>query len=744
MSEFLYDEVYLTEKDSQVEGLCPVLNCTYERKWYPAYSKDKKIAIVPLRGHLLKLLQFPHEYDESFKAWNESTTLCFPKEFKKKPEKQTFEMLNRAVEHLKKAKKIIIATDFDNEGASLAMEVIEYAGASDKVSFMLEMGSMDENALRNALANPRKIPFREMAKAGYGRAYLDWAEGMSLSRALTIHLGRLKTVLVFGGVKSPVINMVVERDLQFESHSSIKFWHLTGTARAKNKEFEFSVYQKVYNDEKKKEENEKNFDKQELAEKVKERLLAEKIFDLASFTKKDRKEGPDSLYDLTSLQADVAKSFNLSPEQTMEIAQKLYDQYKIQTYPRTAIKFLKEEEYDAVKGILGNLKPVMHTSIIENILKGHIPKRSTVFNSAKVTSHGGLEPTTKEMSAYSKLSKLEKEVFDMVATRYVANFMQDYTFQEIAGEVHLFDNFYMSFKENQPLTAGYKEIYDSEIFDKIAKYERKIPELTKGDKVEIVSIVTNEGETKPKPRFTYETLLKAMENIANLYPGDAFIKEQLGENGIGTPTTRSEILKQLMNPEKEGEQPWLEVKGKQIVSTQRARDMIKVVPKDIVSPIKRAKMNEKLREIEKGNLTLEDFLDFYKQDLTDTISLVKDFGKDPNNWVNVQIDVESLGTCPVCGGDIVEKPKAYICSKASWKKDEAGSWKNDGCQYSIWKNALEKFGKSSLSKLDVKTLLKNGKVKVKLKSPRNQSSYEKDIIIDPKWGVKVDFGEKGQ
>jgi len=322
--------------------------------------------------------------------------------------------------------------------------------------------------------------------------------------------------------------------------------------------------------------------------------------------------------------------------------------------------------------------------------------------------------------------------------------MQSYEFEEISGEIHLFDNYYMTFKENKPLSAGYKKIYQKDLEEKIKSYEREIPDLTKGDKIEVESLTLNEGESKPKPRFTMETLLRAMENIANLYPDDPIIKTFLGEGGIGTPATRSTILKELMTPEKEGVEPWLKQKGKQIISTQRARDMIRAVPKDIVSPIKRAKMNEMLEKIEKGDMDLEEFLRIYREDLENNIEIIKKHAEDPNNWISgPQKDIISLGKCPVCSGVIYEKPKAYICSNAQWKKEkdpETGKeiWINEGCDYKIWKNALAKLG-GPLSKLDIKTLLSNGKLEVTLKSQRTKKTYKKNIVIDKKWGVKVDF-----
>ena len=754
MSEFIYDEVYITEKDSQVEALAPILGCKYTKKWYPAYSSDKKIAIIPLQGHLIELYKFPHDYDEAYKDWNEKTILCFPEPFKTKPKKRTIDLLNRAVEHLKKAKKIIIASDFDNEGASLAMRVIEYAHAENRVSHMLEMGSMDEKALTNAVKNPINIPYRNMANAGYARAYIDWAEGMSLSRALTIYLARKKTAVVFGGVKSPLINMVVQRDLQFENHKSIKHWTISGTATAQGKSFNIEVKRKdeiqTKNKKTGKEEIKVQFDpkiiSEEAAEKIRKKIEELKTFEVNTFNKSRHKKNPQQLYDLTELQAEAAGKYNLSPEQSLEIAQKLYDQFKIQTYPRTAIKYLKEEEYEAVPEILKNISKILLKEEIEEILKNPIPKRKSIFNSKEVTSHGGLAPTKKDASTvYSKLTEIQKNIFELVATRYVSNFMPPYEYEEISGMVHLFDNYYMFFKENKPISAGYRKLYQTDIEEKIKNYERQIPELKKGDKVEVEGLSLKEGETKPKPRFTMETLLRTMENISNLYPEDPIIKEYLGDSGIGTPATRSSIIKELMTPDKEGVEPWLIQKGKQVISTKRSRDMIKVVPKEIVSAVKRAKLNQLLEKIEKGETSIEKFLEFYKGDLIKNIEIIKKHGEDPNNWITVPgKEIQSLGKCPLCSGEIYERPKAFICTKAEWKKDENDKWINTGCQFSIWKDSLNRLGGKKLTKLDIKTLLSKGSLEVTLKSQRSKKSYKKNILIDPKWGVKVDFGGQNE
>ncbi len=740
--EYKYDLLFLTEKDSQVKSLAPVVGCKHERDWYPAYSSDRKTVIVPLQGHLTKLI-LPAEYDPAFQDWNEDTMYCFPKEFKVKVAEGKETMFNRAIEHLQQAKEIIIATDFDNEGAALAMRIIEKAGVENRVKFMLHMGSVNEDALKNALKNPANIPYRAMANAGYLRAYIDWAEGYSFSRALTILLAKKRTMLNFGGVKTPLIKMVVDRDIQFESHNSIKFYTLNGRAKAKDKEFEFSVYQKSKEDGK--EIKITNFDKETIAENIKNKILELSNTKVSSFDKKRRKEGPPKLFELTSLQAEASRRLNLDPGQTLEIGQELYIKDKVSTYIRSAVPYLKVEEFKEVPIILKNLSNIFYKEEIEEILSKEIPMRKSVFDSSKVTSHGAVCPTTeKAYNLFNKFTKTKQELFKIIASRYVMNFMEDYEYGDIQGECHLYDDFYITFSEKIPLKAGFKKIEDEDIEKKIKEYKKQIPDLNVGDQVEIISVMVKEGETKPKPRYSMDNILTAMENISNLYPDDPVIKEQLGENGIGTPATRSKILEDMFK-EEEGQEPWFVRKGKQIISTEKARKFIKVMPEEITSPLRRAILTSKIKEVEQGKKTINEVLDEYRGIVKDTISLIKEYSKDPANLFLAQKnkDVISLGTCPVCkAGEIYEKGKVFMCTNAQWKKETINGkeeWKNEGCDYKIFKSACDKFGLKELKPLDIKGLLKNGKRAVKLKSDRTNQSYEKYILVDPKWGIKVDF-----
>lgn len=743
MAEYKYKELYLTEKDTQVQALAPILGCVHGKNWEPVFNEKIKRAIVPLMGHVMGLLKFPADYDEAYKQWNDDTIVCFPKEFKREP--TNLKMYNNAIRFIKESEKIIIATDFDNEGAALAMEVIIAAGAEDRVEYMLHMGSTAEDALKRALEEKKPIPYKAMAKAGFTRAEIDWADGMSYSRALTIHLGKKKTKLNFGGVKTPIVYTVFERDMQFESHKSLKHYSISGKVKAAGKEFEYSLYRK--DDEGKKV---KTFEKEEYVNELIKKVK-DKKYEVFSFTEKVSKESPEAPYTQTKLQGDASRLYNLTPDAVLDITQDTYINVKITSYPRTEIDAISEDEFKDVGFILGNLSKVMHKEIIEEIISNGIPKRKSVFDSKKVTSHGAIIPTIDKdlASKYSRLADNKKNIVKLIAERYIENFMPDYEYNQINGEVNLFDDIWISFSERIPLRPGFKKLKSPDVIEKIEKYERVIPKLKKGDEVEILTATKIEGETKPKPRFTMETLLEGLAKIENLYPEDPIIKETMKGVGIGTGATRANILKELFDVEKNDGEPWLVMKGKQVLTTDKARQVMKILPKEIASPLKRAITQQNLLKIERGEMTPEECLKEAKEIIEKDVKWLKEYGENPENIVATKKkDVLAITNCPICKkGEIYEHAngKMYLCSSASWENKgtkEKPEWKNNGCNYSIMKSCLSRFGKDTLTKMEVKNLVEKGRIAVKLKSAAKNTEYQKYIEVDEKFGVKVIFNEE--
>jgi len=748
--EYKYKRVYLTEKDSQVDALSIVEKAVKTGK--VAYNKERRIAIVPLQGHLL-INEDVRKYAEEFDRFSEESIDRFPNRLRLRPNPNVFGKLDIAIKHLKEAEEIVIATDFDEEGAAIAMNVIEKAGVADRVKFMLEMGSTHPKELKRYIDNPTNIPYKTMAESARARAWIDFMEGMYLSRALSVYLGNnYETKLNYGGVKAPLTYIVVERDISFENHKVSYFWTASGIAVFEGKEFPVSIRHKVETEDKKGNKKTTWDNKFETEDQAKKAILALENKDLMVdyFSNKIKKSGPPKLYDLGGIQADMSNKFKVKPSTTLELAQKNYDHpVSIQSYPRTEVPYLKESEYEDVGDILRKLKEanIIDMNIIDNILDKKIPKRSSTFNDKEVVAHGAIIPTLSGdyKKWFNSLNNLNKEMFSLVAKRYVSNFMEDYSYRSISGETETIDEKYqVVFSENIPLTAGWKEIYEKNI--DYSDLKQSIPiNLNKGVKIKLKSLSESRSETKPKPPFTMATLLMAMEKVANLFPDNEKIKKYLKESGIGTPATRSKIIDDVMNIDKNGGEPWLIEQSSKIRSTKKAKEYIKHMPIELVSPIKRAILTEKLKNISKGDISYNSLISEYRLLLKENVELIKKIAKEngpiKGSVLNKDNSTESLGKCPKCGGDIIEKKKVYLCSNAKYKK-EGDKFINEGCDYTIFKSALERFGKRNLLKSEVIKLLKNGTAEVTLIAKGSGKKYSAVIVTDLKYGISVDFNAK--
>lgn len=743
---YKYKTLFLTEKDSQVVALADVLGAKYNRKWYPAYNEKDGIAIVPLQGHLLQNLE-PHEYDASLKSFGEESIYVFPEKLRMKPTPSKRELFDRAIDHIKNSQEIVIATDFDAEGAAIAMNMIDWAKARDRIKFMLDMGSTHPKELRKNIDHPRGIDYKSLAASGRTRSFIDWAEGMSLSRALTYYLGNRGAIkLNFGGVKSPIIYIVVNRDLAFESHKPEYFYTATGFIKRKDGTL-VSVSLK------KKDTDGKTTDRFSSQKEIEDAINAinNKSVKISSVTRRVSKTVPPKLYELAALQADMSRMYKVDLSNTMAIAQKLYDQpISIQTYPRTDTPFLRKTEYEDVPHILNNLKEsnAFDNKIIDEVLSKKIPQRPTTFNDKEVTAHGAIVPTISgDINSWiTKISDLEKKEFTLVANRYIANFMDDYEYMSVSGQTDEINGYFLTFTENIPKKAGWKLIYEKNIQEEIDSYNPQIPnDLAKGEDVLVQFDISDihKGETKPKPRFTAYSLVMALQNVASLFPESEEIKEHLGENGIGTNATRAAIIDQLLSPEFNKGQPWLVKDGDKIISTKKAREFIEVIPEELVSPIKRAELSKRLTEIQQGDTSSEDVINGYRDEVRHNIEVIKEVyekngpmkGAERANGVNMG---KPLGKCPVCKtGDIVARGKIYMCSEAKIRK-EGDEFINDGCDYKIFQGSIARFGQATITEANVKELLSKGSFEGKFKSKAGKP-YSAPVVVDEQYGVKVDF-----
>jgi len=618
--------LFLCEKGTQVDALAQAMGIRKNGKDAKGRYNGKDIVITPLAGHIMRLKNF-QEYDEKFKniSWiemvNKKYIPYFPSPFKKivKSKKDGKRVMNgktvytdypsifkNVKSYIDQADEIVLTPDPDNEGVTLAMEVIHYCEATNKVVGLVSMNKLEISALKKSLQQIDKTHYKNMWSAGELRAEYDWSFGMNLTVATTALLGR-GTVLHIGGVKLPTIRLVVERDTQFEKFKKAYYYNVKTVVKKDNREFVITFNAK--------------YDKKESAENLLQFLNSQKSLTISSYSEKEKKKEAPLPFTKTGLQSYVSKKYGINMDVSNKILQSLYDR-KIMSYPRTGCQYYSTALYEETDDILKAIKSGgMFVDIINNIKPPY--KKSKAFNDKEVDkhSHTALAPT----SYISSMNDVEKKIYESVAKRYISQFLDPYRYLHIEGKSTISfngDNIEGVFSDKITIDEGWQKI---EKVDTI-KYERDLPSLKSGDIVEIVKSEIVEVETKPKPRFTDDSLLSAMENIARFYD-DPLIKKQLKDSGIGTEATRDIIIKELIS------KGYFEREGKKIISTQKARKLIDILPEDMTNPINRAKMEERLKKILERSITPDDFRKDYKDFVIKCFNDLKGLSCDSNNII---------------------------------------------------------------------------------------------------------------
>jgi len=686
--------LYITEKPSQVQPLIKAL-----RK-----NGISNFEVKPLLGHILSIKDF-YEVDEDFKnrSWVELIRIGkapffyenpFSISYKKVSNKKFFNEIKPFIE---KADEIILAPDPDNEGVTLALEVVEKCKALHKVKGMINMNKLDETSLSKEVKIINKIPFMKMYEAGQSRALFDMFFGFNTTIFATSYLAKQKQLLNIGAVKLPTIRMVVDRDLEFEKHKKIPYYVITAKAKYQDKVFDV----KFNIDNLKAEEINK-----EKADFIIDSIRENNIFKVTKFEERIKKETPPKPYSLTDLQGEANKKFKLTAKQTLNLAQKLYETYKVQSYPRTDNNYYAEGEYLQAPIILNHLSSVAgYKKFIDRLDLNNLLKRN-IFNDNKVTAHTALAPTIEaKLDKLSKLSEQEKKIFHLVAIRYIIQFYPDYEYLSITGNALNEDIIIANFGESIPQKLGFKEVTGG-----VENKSRTLPKFMIGDDFEILidSIKVEEKFTKPKPRFTEKTLLEAMEKVYRFFD-DEKIKEMLKDSGIGTPATRADILEDLKKKDKSGEAYFKVEKGK-IISTQKARDLIAKLPESLSSPIIRAEIEQELKDIVDNKLDKEEFINY-------SISFIKKVCNEIANRGELREPIkeeikETEFKCPLCNGKILENEKVFFCEDYKYNPKTKQS---DGCKFVVFKNTkIYQISKGDFKKLLNGEILENEKLKFRL------------------------------
>ena len=670
---------------------------------------DKYIVTWAL-GHLVTL-QTPDKYKEFSNVSLENLPMI-PKYMKTEIIKKTFKqykIIETAVNR-KDVNEVIIATDAGREGELVARYILEKANCKKKVK-RLWISSVTDKAIKDGFKNLKAgDDYLGLYYSGVARANADWLVGINASRALTL---KYNASLNCGRVQTPTLQMVYEREEKIKNFVPRDYYTFEAVVNGirfncGESEFDFSKVQKFVNDNKNKT---INFDKVEV--KIKTSI-------------------PKPLYNLTDIQQVASALYGLSPKQTLNIIQRLYESHKVLTYPRTDSRYLttdmKNTLADRLRAIGGDYKEITAKLLRE---KDFNTKR--IINNSKVSDHHAIIPTEQKPN-YMSLSDTELKIYNLVVKRFLENLLPDYKYEETSYSFKL-DNKVFTAKSTKVIQLGFKELSRSEIEDKKISFSTK--------EFSLDSLQYNKKQTTPPSYYTEGSLIYAMENPFEFVDDDNEKKILKQTNGIGTVATRADILEKLCTND------YLVLDNGRIKTTNKAKQLLNLVPENLKSPSLTATWEKQLDNIAKNKLSKDKFLKDIKDYTRECILEIKDSqdkfkhdnisGKKCEECGSYMLEVDKKGTkmlkcsSPTCRNrKVISRLTNLRCDNCHKKMTLFGSGEN-----STYRCVCG----NSLKQKEVDKRIKNNKKdkasRVDMKKYMKQESLENNALRDKLLGLKL-------
>lgn len=621
----------LAEKPSVGRDLAKVLKCSNNKG---SYIEGNKYVVTWALGHLVGLMD-PEGYGDVYKTWRMETLPMLPKYMKLTILKKTSKQFAAVKKQLLRndVSEIVIATDAGREGELVARWIIEKAGVKKPLK-RLWISSQTNKAILDGFKNLKDAKqYDNLYRAAVCRAEADWLVGLNVTRALTC---KYNAQLSAGRVQSPTLAMIVNRENEIKNFKPEDYY----TISAKAKGVSFSWISSTGNT---------STFKEETAESIVNKCKGRngKIVEVKNT---DKKKYAPNLYDLTELQRDANKLWGYSAKETLNIMQRLYENHKLLTYPRTDSRFITT---DVVATIPERLRAVAfgeYRVAAESILKTTIKGNKNFVDNSKVSDHHAIIPT-EEKGSLANLNNDEKHIYDLVVKRFLSVLLPPYEYEQTIVTMEVEGEKFTA-KGNVTKKKGWKQVYEkSSMKDEDVQ---ELPVFNKGDIVQSVSVEKNKKQTTPPARFNEATLLSAMENPQKYVSVGKDAAKTLGETGgLGTVATRADIIEKLFNSFV------IEKKGKDIYPTSKGAQLIELVPQDLKSPLLTAKWESELDSIAKGKANNKKFVDDMKVYATKLVKDVK------NGTEKFHHDNQTGKKCPQCGKYMLEvngkHGKMYVC-----------------------------------------------------------------------------------
>lgn len=671
--------VCIAEKPSVAKDIARILGATSAHN---GYMEGNGYQVTWTFGHLCTLKE-PNDYTDLWKHWSLSALPMIPPRFGIKlidddGIKRQFAVIEKLMQS---ADSIVNCGDAGQEGELIQRWVMQKAGAKCPVK-RLWISSMTDEAIREGFSQLKdQSEYQPLYIAGLSRAIGDWLLGMNATRLYTLKYGQNRQVLSIGRVQTPTLALIVNRQKEIDSFEPEPYWVLATVYR----DTTFTATKGKFTT---KEEGEAAFS-----------TIADKPFTVTAVQKKNGTEAPPRLFDLTSLQVECNRKFSYSAETTLKIIQGLYER-KLTTYPRVDTQYLSDDIYPKCPSILSGISK-QYGPLMQPLMGKKLTKSKRVFDTSKVTDHHAIIPTGVPATS---LTDLERNVYDLIARRFIAVFYPDCKFSTttVLGNVEDIE-FKVSGKEI--LSPGWRAVYaqptsqtatptanaTSEDDDhNKGDEERTLPTFVKGESGPHTPTLSEKWTTPPK-YYTEATLLRAMET-AGKFIEDETLRAALKENGIGRPSSRAGIIETLFK------RHYIRRERKNLVATATGIELIDIIHEELLKSCELTGIWEKrLRDIEHKKDDAADFINGLKQQVTEIVNDVlrdntnrrvtiltdEDLKKKKKTTKkktttakadNKKTDDSIIGTtCPICGkGTIIKGKTAYGCS----------NWRN-GCTYRV-------------------------------------------------------------
>ena len=622
--------VCIAEKPSVAKDIARIIGANSSRD---GYMEGNGYQVTWTFGHLCEL-KMPEDYTPMWKAWSLSALPMIPPRFgiRLKDDEGIKKQFATIEKLMQQADGIINCGDAGQEGELIQRWVMQKAQAKCPVQ-RLWISSMTDEAIREGFANLKdQAEYQSLYLAGLSRAVGDWLLGINCTRLYTIKYGQNRQVLSIGRVQTPTLALIVNRQKEIDNFKPEPYWVLATVYR----DTTFTATSGKFTS---KEEGEKAF-----------AAIEGKPFTVTKVEKKNGKETPPSLYDLTSLQVDCNKKYGFSAEMTLNIIQQLYEQ-KLTTYPRVDTTFLPDDVYDKCPQTMNGLFQVKvagqapYADLIRPLGGKPLLKSKKVFDSSKVTDHHAIIPTG---IVPQNLTDVQRKVYDLIARRFIAVFYPDCKFAQttVLGEVQPVQSVATESQQTeQPtqkteqqkaiefkvtgrtiLDPGWRSVYakDTQADDdekKPEEEERTLPVFVKGESGDHIPTLTEKWTTPPK-YYTEATLLRAMETAGKLVE-DEELRRVMKENGIGRPSTRAAIIETLFK------RHYIKKERKNLLATPTGIELIDLIREELLKSAELTGIWEKkLRDIEAQKYDPQQFINELKQQVTE---IVRDVISDSSN-----------------------------------------------------------------------------------------------------------------